>query len=81
MTKNKTKTKINKKKEKNFQFENGEIVIYASSLYDKYKGKECVIFSRSKEKKVNEWYRVRFDDGNEILTTLSALKKKEKVID
>lgn len=79
MAKTKNRTKTNKEKEKNFQFENGETVIYVSSLYDKYKGKECVIFSRSKEKKINEWYRIRFNDGFEILTTLSALKRKEEL--
>ena len=46
-------------------------------LLEEYKGKECVIVKRSRRKQ-NEYYRVKFEDGEETDTSIGFLKTSEE---
>ncbi len=73
--------KPKKKVKEKFEFEVGEIVIYSSGVYDKLKGLECEVLSRSRDKKgenKRDWYNVRFQDGKEFLLLLAGSVSKGK---
>jgi len=84
MAEKKTKSKTTRSKINEtipYEYNLAEEVIYISSLYEKYKGKECIILSRTRTKKndrVQEWYSIKFNcDDYEMMTTLGSLRRKE----
>lgn len=79
--KEKVKTKRTKKiQTPNYQYELNEICIYIGGLSDEeHKNTQCKVISRSKQRKIKEYYKIQFEDDVIVSTIDTALKKLEKV--
>jgi hypothetical protein len=65
------------KVKREYKFEVSDKHLVYNGILDEYKGKTCVVVKRSR-RHINEYYRVKFEDGEETDTSVNFLMGVEE---